>query len=157
MARLRRKCGKAVFQRGGFSGSVYRGKIPRRTHQGAGLMSMLKFIPKLGGPLVKGIASKFMRKVPQVALKTGVSIMSDIAKGKKFKQAVKTRGKTLGNQALNIVRQAAVQSISKKKVKKRKGVTKKKGKRKQKGAGKIRTVVQTKYVRRGKTQNVFGD
>ncbi len=175
MARLRRKTGKAVFQRGGnFSGSIYRGKMPRRNYQGAGVFSTIlravgKVFPK---QIVSGMAKKFAKKVPKAAANVGVGILSDLVQGKNVKTVMKTRGKNLGAQAFDIAKEIALDEIRNGRKKKaasraamarpaagpkKKKKTVAKNKTKQKGAGAMKTTVAKKYVKRGNSRNVFGD
>jgi len=173
MARLRRKTGKKAFQQGGYSGAVYRGRMPR-SYKGAGLFSFLprligsavpKLLPKVGSTMMKSVAKNMLKKGSKAALNTGLEVMSDMMSGKNIKQSVKSRGKNLGKEAMNIAKTAAFNSLMsgvipsagrKRRTTKRK-VAQRKTTKKQKGGGSIRTTKKTKYITRGKKQNVFGD
>lgn len=104
MARLRTKRQeRGIYARyqngGGFTGSVYKGKIYR--HRGGNAFSSIaklvkplvqNVVKKVGQSLGKKMVRKVRRKVTKQALKSGIKFGIDVASGKNVKQAAKKRG-----------------------------------------------------------------
>ena len=174
MARLRRKKSKAVFQGGAsFTGTVYRGKLPRASYSGGGIMGNI-FKKMLPSQMMKTVAKTVATKVPRAALKTGAKFMKDVMSGRNVKHSLRSSGKNLGSQALKIAKEAVVQSLTgqTKKRKKKRPVTavtaaarkqtkktKKVGrpKKQQRGGGGMKTVPARKYTKKNQVRNVFGE
>lgn len=170
MARLRRKKSKAIFQGGAsFTGTVYRGKLPRASYSGGGMMGNI-FKKMLPSQMMKNVAKTVAKSVPKAAMKTGAKFMKDVMSGKNLKQSLRSSGKNLGSQALQIAKQAVVQSLTGKTQKKKRTVKKpaavnkprpprKKGtkKKNQKGGGGMKTVPARKYTQKNQVRNIFGE